>query len=71
MQQFQEQLSDDDISKATSAADEKIEELDLPKGVTTGVAGVAADMAETFTQLGSCDDCSNRDCILHPSCNIR
>lgn len=45
-------ITDDDISKATSAADEKIEKLDLPKGVTTGVAGVAADMAETFTQLG-------------------
>ncbi|MGM9944488.1 MAG: efflux RND transporter permease subunit [Lysinibacillus sp.] len=45
-------ITDDDISKATSAADEKIEELDLPKGVTTGVAGVAADMAETFSQLG-------------------
>ncbi|MET4559381.1 multidrug efflux pump subunit AcrB [Lysinibacillus parviboronicapiens] len=42
----------DDISKASSAADKKIDELDLPKGVTTGVAGVAADMAETFTQLG-------------------
>ena len=27
-------------------------ELDLPKGVTTGVEGVAADMSETFTQLG-------------------
>ncbi len=42
----------DDISKATSAADKKIDKLDLPKGVTTGVAGVAADMQETFTQLG-------------------
>ena len=42
----------DDISKASSAADEKIDKLDLPKGVTTGVAGVAADMAETFAQLG-------------------
>ena len=42
----------DDISKASSAADKKIDELDLPKGVNTGVAGVAADMAETFTQLG-------------------
>lgn len=42
----------DDISVATSEADEKIEDLDLPKGVTTGVAGVAADMTETFTQLG-------------------
>ncbi|MCH7322082.1 efflux RND transporter permease subunit [Solibacillus sp. MA9] len=45
-------ITDKDISKATSSADEKIEDLDLPKGVTTGVGGVAADMAETFTQLG-------------------
>lgn len=45
-------ITDDDISKATAAADEKVEALDLPKGVTTGVAGVAADMTETFTQLG-------------------
>ena len=45
-------ITDADISKATSAADEKVEALDLPKGVTTGVAGVAADMAETFSQLG-------------------
>ncbi len=45
-------ITDDDISKATAAADEKVDALDLPKGVTTGVAGVAADMAETFTQLG-------------------
>ena len=42
----------DDISKATAAADEKIDKLDLPDGVKIGVAGVAADMAETFTQLG-------------------
>ena len=45
-------ITDADISKATSAADEKVEALDLPKGVTTGVAGVAADMTETFSQLG-------------------
>lgn len=45
-------ITDKDISKATSAADEKIADLDLPKGVTTGVGGVAADMTETFTQLG-------------------
>ncbi|KOY82506.1 efflux RND transporter permease subunit [Lysinibacillus macroides] len=45
-------IIDDDISKATSAADKKIDKLDLPKGVTTGVAGVAADMQETFTKLG-------------------
>lgn len=42
----------DDISKATTAADKKIDKLDLQKGVTLGVAGVAADMQETFTKLG-------------------
>ncbi len=45
-------ITDKDISKATTAADKKIEDLDLPKGVTTGVGGVAADMADTFTKLG-------------------
>ena len=45
-------IIDDDISKATSEIDEAINELDFPKGVTTGVAGVTADMQETFTQLG-------------------
>lgn len=42
----------DDISKATTAADKKIDKLVLQKGVTLGVAGVAADMQETFTKLG-------------------
>ncbi|OZU90534.1 Swarming motility protein SwrC [Virgibacillus indicus] len=41
----------DDISKATSEVDSAIDELDLPSGVEVGVAGVAADMEETFTQL--------------------
>lgn len=41
-----------DISKVTSKVDKKIEKLDLPKGVTLEVAGVAADMKETFTKLG-------------------
>jgi multidrug efflux pump subunit AcrB len=41
-----------DISKATSEVDKAIDKLDLPKGVTVGVAGVQADMTETFTQLG-------------------
>lgn len=41
-----------DISKANSEVEEAIDELDLPKGVTLGVAGVQADMTETFTQLG-------------------
>ncbi|MGE7781597.1 efflux RND transporter permease subunit [Peribacillus sp. NPDC097264] len=45
-------ITDKDISKATSEIDEDIDKLDLPKGVTIGVAGVAADMSETFTQLG-------------------
>ncbi|MFC0478374.1 efflux RND transporter permease subunit [Robertmurraya beringensis] len=45
-------VTTDDVSAATSAADKKIDELDLPKGVTLGVSGVAADMQETFTQLG-------------------
>ena len=44
-------IIDDDISKATSEVDKAIDKLDLPKGVTIGVAGVAADMTETFTQL--------------------
>lgn len=42
----------EDLSKATSAVDKDIDKLDLPKGVTMGVAGVQADMTETFTQLG-------------------
>ena len=41
-----------DISKATSAADKKVNALELPKGVSIGVAGVAADMEDTFTKLG-------------------
>ncbi|PMC33761.1 Swarming motility protein SwrC [Bacillus sp. UMB0899] len=45
-------VTTDDVSTATTQADEKIDELDLPEGVETGVAGVAADMQETFTQLG-------------------
>ncbi|MGE7544645.1 efflux RND transporter permease subunit [Sporosarcina newyorkensis] len=44
-------ILDDDISKATSEVDKAIDKLDLPKGVTVDVAGVAADMTETFTQL--------------------
>ncbi|HVI21185.1 MAG TPA: efflux RND transporter permease subunit, partial [Bacillus sp. (in: firmicutes)] len=42
----------EDISKATSEVNAAIEDLDLPNGVTVGVAGAAADMTETFTQLG-------------------
>ncbi|MFC4409410.1 efflux RND transporter permease subunit [Chungangia koreensis] len=46
------EILEDDISKATAEADEKVKELDIPKGVTAGVDGVAADMQETFTKLG-------------------
>ncbi|WP_028392403.1 efflux RND transporter permease subunit [Bacillus cihuensis] len=42
----------DDISKVTSKVDKEIDQLDVPKGVTMDVAGVTADMTETFTQLG-------------------
>ncbi|WP_047986010.1 efflux RND transporter permease subunit [Ornithinibacillus californiensis] len=45
-------ITGDDISKASAEVEEKISELEFPKGVTTGVAGVTADMEETFTQLG-------------------
>lgn len=45
-------VTTEDVSTATTEADEKINDLDLPEGVETGVAGVAADMQETFTQLG-------------------
>ena len=41
-----------DVSKATSEVDKAIDKLDLPKGVTVDIAGVAADMEEAFTQLG-------------------
>ncbi|KAA0546102.1 efflux RND transporter permease subunit [Bacillus sp. BGMRC 2118] len=41
-----------DLSKVTGDIDKKVNELDLPKGVTVGIAGVTADMNETFTQLG-------------------
>lgn len=41
-----------DLSKVTKAIDAKVNDLDLPKGVEIGIAGVTADMNETFTQLG-------------------
>ncbi|WP_075980664.1 efflux RND transporter permease subunit [Bacillus massilinigeriensis] len=41
-----------DISKASSEVQKGIDQLDIPKGVTVDVAGVQADMIETFTKLG-------------------
>ncbi|MFS0749217.1 efflux RND transporter permease subunit [Oceanobacillus sp. 1P07AA] len=45
-------ILEDDITKVTSETDKAIDNLDLPRSVTVGVAGVAADMNDTFTQLG-------------------
>jgi len=45
-------IKSEDISKVTSKVGKEIDKLDLPKGVTVSVAGVQADMTETFTQLG-------------------
>jgi len=42
----------DDISKVSAKVDKEIDKLDLPNGVELGVAGVTADINETFTQLG-------------------
>ncbi|MED1472522.1 efflux RND transporter permease subunit [Bacillus salipaludis] len=42
-----------DISKVTSEVGKKVDKLDLPKGVTVSVAGVQADMSDTFTKLGA------------------
>ncbi|MFO7317161.1 MAG: efflux RND transporter permease subunit [Bacilli bacterium] len=41
-----------DVTKASKEVDEKIDKLELPKGVEIGVSGVTADMEEAFTQLG-------------------
>ncbi|MGJ7911626.1 efflux RND transporter permease subunit [Neobacillus sp. LXY-1] len=46
-------ITSKDISKVTSKVGKQIDKMDLPKGVTVGVAGVQADMTETFTQLGA------------------
>lgn len=45
-------ITTNDISKATSAADDAIDSLELPRGVEVGTSGVAEDMEETFSQLG-------------------
>lgn len=41
-----------DVTKASTEVEEKIDKLELPKGVEIGVSGVTADMEEAFTQLG-------------------
>ncbi|MED4531882.1 efflux RND transporter permease subunit [Metabacillus fastidiosus] len=42
----------ENISKVTSEVTKEMDKLELLKGVTLDVAGVAADMNETFTKLG-------------------
>lgn len=44
-------ITSEDITKVTADADKAIEKLDLAKGVTYDIGGVAADMEETFSQL--------------------
>lgn len=44
-------ITNDDITKVTSNADKEMESIDVPKGVTYDIGGVAADMEETFSQL--------------------
>ena len=45
-------ITSKDVTKASADLDEKIDKIDVPKGVEIGVAGVTADIEETFTQLG-------------------
>ncbi|PKC50502.1 acriflavin resistance protein, partial [Rhizophagus irregularis] len=40
-----------DITKASAEVEQKIKDLELPKGIEIGVSGVTADMEEAFTQL--------------------
>ena len=46
-------ITQKDISKVSSKVEKAVDKLDLPKGVHVDVAGVQADMNETFTQLGA------------------
>lgn len=46
------EIKSKDVSKVTAAVDKDINKLDLPKGVSSEVGGVQADMADAFTQLG-------------------
>lgn len=41
-----------DVSSPSADAEERINELDLPMGVTVSTGGVTADINETFTKLG-------------------
>lgn len=41
----------DNVSKISTEVDREIDKLQLPQGVTLGVAGVTADINDTFSQL--------------------
>lgn len=43
---------ENDVSGPSAEAEEQIDKLDLPAGVTLETGGVSADINETFTQLG-------------------
>src|SRR5690606_1097127 len=45
-------ILDEDVSKAALDVDDKLSDIELPKGVELDNAGVTADMEEAFTQLG-------------------
>ncbi len=45
-------ITERDTSSVITAAEDKINSLDLPSGVTVEVSGVAQMMSESFTQLG-------------------
>lgn len=44
--------SSEDVSQATAAANAAIDDADLPQGVQASIGGTAADIDETFGQLG-------------------
>jgi HAE1 family hydrophobic/amphiphilic exporter-1 len=46
------ELTTDDVAKASSEVQKKVEDLDLPTGVDIDTGGVTEDIQESFTQLG-------------------
>lgn len=45
-------LTTDDVSKATTDLNDKVDKITLPSGTTIGTGGVTEDIQESFTQLG-------------------
>lgn len=46
------ELTTDDVAKASSEVQKKVNDLDLPTGVDIDTGGVTEDIQESFTQLG-------------------